>query len=713
MTGSERPPAVATQARERLPAVPPWLWLAAIVAASIVARYLLARRDPGPWIFIDEVIYSELGRSVADGFSFSIRGFASNAYGFVYPIVIAPSYALFDGLGSAYGAVKITNAVVMSLTAVPAYLLARRLMRPGFALGAALLAVAIPAMTYTGVVMTENAFYPAFAFSLLAMVVALERPTLVHQLVAPVALVATFLVRAQGVALVLGYVVAICVFALLETRAVAGRGWVFLAELRRFWPTWLAGAGAVVLFLVLQLARGQPLREPLGAYGAVADGERYSLTAVSRWFLYHVAELDLWTGILPLAALIILSGVALSRESDRSERAFVAASVPSVAFLTLIVAAFASQSHENRIEERNLFYVGVVLLIALMWWVDRGLPRPQRLTTFALLVAAVLPGVIPYPEFINQSAVSDTFGLLPLWGLQEKLVAANHIQAIVIVAGVVVATALLVLPRRAALLAPAAVLLYFAVAHSPIENRTSGTSTANLTEGVQTNVDWIDQAVGEEAVVAALWTANLGPQTIWLNEFFNRSVKPVYYFDSPLPGNLPEARVRVDVGTGQLIDAAGGAVHADYVLVDDQTALAGEVVAEDRGRGIKLVESGGAISIAEQVSGIFGDRWTGAEATYTRFACLGGELEVSISTDAGIHQRPQTVTALVGGAEQASVTITPDSPSAILRVPLVSTDGACGVAFAVAPTVVPAEVSALADTRALGVRFDTLTYRQP
>ena len=50
----------------------------------------------------------------------------------------------------------------MSLAAVPAYLLARRVLPTGLSLLAALLAVAVPSMVYTGTLMTENAFYPAF-----------------------------------------------------------------------------------------------------------------------------------------------------------------------------------------------------------------------------------------------------------------------------------------------------------------------------------------------------------------------------------------------------------------------------------------------------------------------------------------------------------------------------------------------------------------------
>ena len=51
---------------------------------------------------------------------------------------------------------RVLNALVMCSVVFPAYLLARRVVRPGFALAAAALAVAIPSMVYVGTLMTEN-----------------------------------------------------------------------------------------------------------------------------------------------------------------------------------------------------------------------------------------------------------------------------------------------------------------------------------------------------------------------------------------------------------------------------------------------------------------------------------------------------------------------------------------------------------------------------
>ena len=120
--------AVVTRARAGslalVRAVPVWAWLAAIVVVSTGVRYALARRVVAPWIMVDEIIYSDLARSFASTGHFLIRGQSTAAYGFVYPLLIAPAFRLFASMPSAYLAAKAINSVLMSLAAIPAYLLA-------------------------------------------------------------------------------------------------------------------------------------------------------------------------------------------------------------------------------------------------------------------------------------------------------------------------------------------------------------------------------------------------------------------------------------------------------------------------------------------------------------------------------------------------------------------------------------------------------------
>jgi len=149
-----------TAARARAVALPAWVWLAGIVVVSAVVRAALAHRIVAPWIMVDELVYSELAKSFAAHGHFLVRSVPSHGYGFVYPVLIAPAWRFFTSVPDAYQAAKIINAVVMSLAAVPAYYLARRLLTPRFALIVAVLTVAVPSMLYTGTLMTENAFRP-------------------------------------------------------------------------------------------------------------------------------------------------------------------------------------------------------------------------------------------------------------------------------------------------------------------------------------------------------------------------------------------------------------------------------------------------------------------------------------------------------------------------------------------------------------------------
>src|SRR5687767_5236950 len=147
---------------DRARRVPVWAWLAGIVAVSTVFRAWLASRMPAPYIFTDELQFQENARSLAEGGWLSVRGEPYGIASVLYPLVIAPAYALFDSLADAYAAARTINAVVLSFAAVPAFFLARRVLPPGLSLLAAVLAVALPSLAYSGTIMSENAFYPAF-----------------------------------------------------------------------------------------------------------------------------------------------------------------------------------------------------------------------------------------------------------------------------------------------------------------------------------------------------------------------------------------------------------------------------------------------------------------------------------------------------------------------------------------------------------------------
>ncbi len=683
--------------------IPVWFWLAGLVVFSSVFRYGLSRRVVAPWIMVDELIYSELAKSFASTGHFLVRDVHHGAYPVVYPLLIAPAWRVFGSAADAYAAAKTIGSVAMSLTAIPVYLLARRVLRPAWALCAAGLAVAVPSMMYTGTLMTETVFYPVFACVVLALVLALERPTLRRQSILLGLCLLAFLTRPQAIVLIPAVACAPLALAWLDRRRLLR----VAAEFRVLYGVL---AGAVVGVLVVQLARGRSPYDVLGSYN-VTGHQHYSAGQVLKWVLYHVAELDLYLGIVPFAAFVLL--VALGRSLDRPLRIFLAAAVPLVALLLLEVAAFASVL-SPRVEERNLFYVAPLFLIALLAWIERGMPRPARAAAGAAVVAAALPGALPYHSLIGIPAEADTLALMPLWWLQETVVGVDTIPVLVVVAAAVIASLFFAVSPRYALALPLVVLAWFAFTTERVERFHHGFPKASigaLFQGITADKrDWVDAAVGRNADVAFVFSGahpTEQPLPLWENEFFNRSIGPVYDLRQRSMGDLPETPVhqRAD---GILLLPDGRPVRSRYVLSDTSVPLAGAVIGRDDVRGMVLRRTDGVVAIASRVSGIFPDGWSGRHVTYTRLRCSGGTLTAFFASDTHLFSGPQTIAA--GGR---STSLDP-AQVANLSVPLRPRKGVCRVVFTVKPTAVPALVErGSGDGRVLGARFVQFSYSAP
>jgi hypothetical protein len=676
---------VGAPARTLVRAVPVWAWLAGIVALSAVTRFLLARRVAAPWIMVDELIYSELAKGLAEGDGFSIRGVATNAYGFVYPLLIAPAYFV-DSLPRAYELIKAINALLISLAAIPAYLLARRVLPRGLSLLAALLAVALPSLLYAGEVMTENVFYPLFLCVALVLVATLERPTAARQVGLLALCGLAYLTRAQALAFIPAVLL----------------GPVLLRNWRSFRVLYASAGAAVAALLVLQLARGRSPLDLLGAY-AVTGEHRYGAGEVARWLLYHVAELDLYLGVAPFAATVVL--FALWSRLPRALRPFLAATAAlSVCFL-LEVSAFASLPSVERIEERNLFYLAPLALIALLVWIDHGAPRPPLAAGAAAVLGAALPGVIPYERLIGVPSQSDTLMLLPLWRIHERWsVGLDDLATLTVVLAIGAALAFLVVPRRFALALPLAVLALFLAVARPISARMEYASLGALAEGMNKHPrNWVDEAVGGRGEVAVLWTGNTSRFAVWQNEFFSRSVGPVYYVDEPMGGGLPTTQLSLDRTTGILRAPGGDTPEAEFLLTDGSATPAGRLVAADGKRGVFLYAIDPPLRQTAIVEGLHpNDTWSGPRVTYRRLACTGGALTVGLQSDPNLYRDAVTVTS---GTRRLAVP--PDNAEHTFTVPLRPVRGLCTAEFKV-PTVVPGH----GDLRPLGLHFNTFRYRR-
>ncbi len=218
----------------------------------------------------------------------------------------------------------------------------------------------------------------------------------------------------------------------------------------------------------------------------------------------------------------------------------------------LVVSAFASV-FAQRIQERNLFVVVPLFLVLLLAWVDRGAPRPRVLALAAAATAAALVLLIPFDRFIDTSALSDTLMLLPWWSVQDH-VGLEWVAELAFVLALALAALFMLLPRRYALALPLVVLAYYAAVFHPIwagEHGVKQASAGAVFQGIRgVPRDWIDAALPADARTAVLWTGRADRFTVNQNEFFNRTVGPVYYLRQPTPGGVGETQVRIDPRDG-------------------------------------------------------------------------------------------------------------------------------------------------------------------
>jgi glycosyltransferase involved in cell wall biosynthesis len=685
---------------------PVWVLLGSLYATAAVVLLSLGLRVSSPWIMVDELVYSDMARSFAATGHFLIRGVHGN-YGPLYPLLLSPVYAAFGPVSDAYAWARVVNALLIASAVFPAYLLARHVVRRPAALTAAALAVAVPSTAYAGTLMTENAFYPLFLWLALTLVLALERPTVSRQLVLLALCVVAFEVRAQTVALVVAALTAPLVLAWIER----GRP----RRLVAWAPLYAATAAVALLIVVVEVARGRSPLAVLGNYSVTSSGG-YRPWPVVHWLVLHVAELDLYLWVLPFAALIVLA--ANARHLDAPLRRYVAAAATLSAWLVLEVAVFASR-YSLRIEERNLFYLAPLFVIALLAWIERGQPRPSRASVVAAGLAAALPGTIPFLGLLNITAQSDTLGLQPWWYLGDAWAGRSSVSVVAVLVSIVLGAAFLWLPRRYAPVLPVVVALGFLLTWLPLELWTRSfprLASSAYSQGVGPNHrSWIDRAVGRDAHVAVIWAGG-NDLSVWENEFWNRSVDRVYDLTTPLDTSMPSTRVAVEQATGILRGTAGETIDERYVLAPKAVSILGRPVARDSTKGLVLYRVAPPARITTTITGLYPEPvspWSNSHPVWTRYQCTGGGLSVVLSSDSRLfHGVVQTV-RVTGTTPPRTVPIPSTTSGKKLTFPLTPQNGVCRVAFQISPVRRPSDYPQLHrnDSRLLGLHFDSIRYR--
>jgi Dolichyl-phosphate-mannose-protein mannosyltransferase len=610
--------------------------LAAMTLCAVGARIWLGRKIVTPWIMIDELVYSEFAKSFVTTGHYFLRGQPVVTWSYLYPGVISPAWWA-NSMSMTYGVAKAINAVVMTLAVIPVYVWASRLASRRYALVAAALLLLIPSYYYTAMLMTENVFLPTFVLASLAVALALERPTILRQLLALGAIGLVIAARFQGVVFVLIYATAVLLKVALDLRVERNQNWRrALSSLARYWPSDALVVLAAVAYVVWKRAHGLPLSTGVGTYQAVFTGG-YSFSSVARWTLYHFAELPLAVAVIPASAFLLLLGIAVVRgTADERERAFLAVTAAAAFWVVIEISAYASR-FSLRVEERYMFGLAPLLLIAFVVWLDRGLPRPGLLTAIAALVPALLFLTLPLGRLLNISILSDTFGLIPFLRLSEKLHGVSHARTFLILGGAAAALAFAFVPRRFAAVLPVAMGVFLVLSsysvHGAIRDYARGLRRSS---GLGTDPSWIDAAVGDHrAAFLFRGDAETGPESsfLWQVEFWNRSIKDFYDLDGAEPVPLGGTTLlATQPATGRLVETSAAPFSSDrYVVTESDLQLDGRKIATHG--PLTLYRTKPPLGVSSVVQGVYGDGWTGPDASFTRFvpSPRGSKLVVTLS----------------------------------------------------------------------------------
>ena len=150
--------------------------------------------------------------------------------------------------------------------------------------------------------------------------------------------------------------------------------------------------------LASRLSPGSSPRESFGAYWELWRG--YDPLQVAKWFVYHLADFEIYLAVIPLAVAPIVLWSLLREGRAGSER--------SAAFAALFLSANTSGSWSlrrfnstpyayDRLHDRYAFYFIPLWLIVFVAWLARGLPRPLVATATGVVLALALPAILPVP----------------------------------------------------------------------------------------------------------------------------------------------------------------------------------------------------------------------------------------------------------------------------------------------------------------------------
>jgi Dolichyl-phosphate-mannose-protein mannosyltransferase len=578
------------------------LGLTGVVAVSTLLHWLAGRRLGGLWIMPDEAVYA--ARAIAlwrHGSLPPLRG-PGAGYGVLYPLVAGFPFS-FGSIARGYGSLKLLQALVVSLAAVPVFVSGRRLMLPRYALLAAVLTVASPLLLYSGLVMTEVLFYPLAALALLAVVRAVADKTFRGQAIAFALIFAAVLTRTQAVVFVGVFAGAI----LLDAAFARER-----SHLRSFWPTWVILGTAVAALVAAPSV--------VGSYAVALRGS-YPLGPALRLSFEHLSYLALGTGLAPFAALVLLSAAALrGRERDPEARALIAVCVSATGLVVLQVGFFAAR-YAPHLLGRDLAPLPPLLFLVFALWLARGAPRTLVTATLAAFAVLCVVLLAPWNALVVPAAFADTLDLL--------LVNRVHVHEavnVVMVFSILMLLVFVAVPRRSVLVLPAIVLAVLVAGSAIASNQLA--HVVNDAQGVLgPDRGWIDRTA--RGNVAYLYDGEAFWNVVWQERFWNPRIDHVYSIrPTDVAGPMPQTPITVGPA-GRL------PLHERYVVASDRHTFVGTAVAHlaQQGldvSGLTLWRLNGRPRLSTIEAGLQPNGDMDGPATVDVYDCKRGRLELTL-----------------------------------------------------------------------------------
>ena len=594
-----------------------------VLVLSVLVLYAVeAWSRKTPWIFSDELEWTQISRSIA-ATGHAARRTEPTYFKSVYAYVIAPIWWWINSTPTAYSAIKYANAVMMPLAAIPTYLLARMLVSRRSAVVVAVLSISIPAMAYVTSIVPEVIGYPYYALCSWLAVRALKSGKRLDVVLAVAFTLGGYFVRQEEFS------------SLPIALALAAAGLWLTGPRGRDWRrNWTRGdtIGAVVL-----------------CFGAFYLFNRVFLQHIQEWqvitqhYKNRMIDLGLRAGLsltIGLGILPVIGGLAAlrlpERRGDPTYRAFAAwsgASILALSVYTADKAAYLSTNFATLWEERNMVYLSPLLILgtALVYEskrVDRLAVAAASAFVLLMIVFKPIQNTFGYYEAPG-STIPGVLSFYEHWSTHRERWALVGIFVFMLV--------LFAGRRRRAVTALTAGLLLAWMLSGEI-GMTVGLDHGADKAGayVASPPNWVDLATHGQPV-AVLGQSITDPNGLWETEFWNRTIDGVNDLDGSAPGPGPHTTTGLLGTTGIL----KGYASYPYVLAYNGVLLHAPVVAHQgcNSNGTSctwtLYRKRGPWRLTGNAQNVYSDGWCGSQCAYTYYVPnQKGTLEVILGRTA-------------------------------------------------------------------------------